>query len=447
MANPAVLVVDDEEIACANLTHVLQREGLAVDSAASGEAALRLLASRRYQLVLTDLRMPGIDGLALLQAIKAQTPETEVIVITAHASAASAVEAMRAGAFYYVEKPFRLDDVRKVVREALEKGALRAENAQLKTALALAMGRGRIVTSAPSMEELLAIATRVAPTHCTVLIEGETGTGKEVMARFIHENSTRSAGPFVAINCGALSEELLANELFGHERGAFTGAGGTKNGLLETAQGGTLFLDEVTEMSPAIQVKFLRVLQEREFLRLGGTTPIRVDIRVIAATNRDPQACVAAGQLRQDLYFRLNVVTLAIPPLRERRGDIPLLATHFLSRAAHQMGKKVDEIHPEAFEILLAHDFPGNVRELENLIERGVALATGSQITPELLPGSLRRSAAKGAAQTSDAPILPLAEVERQHIQRALDHTGGNRTEAARLLGIDRVSLWRKLRS
>ena len=446
MTNPAVLVVDDEEIACTNLAHVLKREGLAVDATSDPAQAVAWLDSKRYQLVLTDLRMPGLDGLSLLKQVKERSPETEVIVITAHASTASAVDAMRAGAFYYVEKPFRLHDVRKVVKEALEKSSLKSENAQLKTALSLATGKCRIITSSPVMEELVATATRVAPTNCTVLIHGETGTGKEVMARHLHDNSERAGGPFVAINCGTLSEELLANELFGHERGAFTGASAMKSGLLEAAEGGTLFLDEVTEMTPAVQVKLLRFLQDREFFRLGGTAPIKADIRVIAATNRDPEACVAAGTLRQDLYFRLNVVSIHIPPLRERRGDIPLLAMHFLSRAAHQMHKPVSEIAPEAFERLLAHDYPGNVRELENLMERGVALAQGNAVSADLLPASLQRTGITAPIGDPTAPIIPLAELERQHIMHALAYTGGNRSTAAKLLGIDRVSLWRKLR-
>jgi len=447
MTNPYVLVVDDEEIACQNLVHVLQREGLDVDSTTEGEEAVRMLEQKNYQLVLTDLRMPGIDGLSLLKMVKERSPDTEVIVITAHASTASAVDAMRAGAFYYVEKPFRLHEVRKVVKEALEKTSLKTENAQLKTALSLANGKCRVVTSSPLMEELLVTATRVAPTDCSVLIYGETGTGKEMIARHVHDNSHRASRPFVAINCGALSEELLSNELFGHERGAFTGASTTTGGLLEAAEGGTLFLDEVTEMAPAVQVKLLRLLQEKEFFRLGGTTTIKANIRVVAATNRSPTDCVADGSLRQDLYFRLNVVSLSIPPLRVRRGDIPMLAMHFLSRAAHRMNKQVSEIRPDAFDCLLAYDYPGNVRELENLMERGVALADGNSITTELLPSDLSRPQKQEVEIEPAMPILPLAELERQHILQALAFTRGNRTSAAQLLGIDRASLWRKLRN
>ncbi len=446
MAEIRVLVVDDEPIARQNLAHALERDGITADVAADGEEALTLLAQTAYPLVLTDLRMPGMDGLSLLREIRQRLPQTEVIVITAHASTDSTVEAMRAGAFYYVEKPFRLPEVRKVVREALEKTALKAENASLRSALSRASGTTRIITSSPAMESVLETAGRVAATDCSVLIAGETGTGKEVLARFLHEQSTRADKPFLGINCGALSEELLSNELFGHERGAFTGATAGKAGLLETAARGTLFLDEVTEMSAAVQVKLLRVLQEREFYRLGGREPIRTDVRIVAATNRDPQQCVEEGRLRQDLYFRLNVVGLKLPPLRERRGDIPLLAAYFLTRCARRMNKAVTEIAPEAFEAMLSHDFPGNVRELENLIERGVALAGGAAITADLLPPELLRRNGSAAPENRADTVLTLAESERRHIFRVLDQAGGNRALAAQMLGIDRVSLWRKLR-
>ena len=450
MSDARVLVVDDEPIARNNLAQALERDGIAADTAANGQEALARLAETNYPLVLTDLRMPGLDGLSLLREIKARCPESEVIVITAHATTTSTVDAMRAGAFYYVEKPFRLTDVRKVVHEALQKVNLRAENASLRTALSQATGTARILTVSPEMESVLETATRVADTDCTVLIVGETGSGKEIVARSIHEQSRRAKQAFLGINCGAFGEELLGNELFGHERGAFTGATGGKPGLFETAAGGTLFLDEVTEMSPAMQVKLLRVLQEREFYRLGGREPIRTDVRIIAATNRDPVQCVEDGRLRQDLYFRLNVVGLHLPPLRQRRGDIPLLATHFLSRCARRMGKAVDQIAPEAFEAMLNHDFPGNVRELENLIERGVALASGRIITAELLPPAVIRPAASTTSAPPSSgdtqPLLTLAESERRQILQALEHTGGNRALAAQLLGIDRVSLWRKLR-
>jgi len=446
MANQGVLVVDDEAIARDNLAHVLRREGLDVACAANGNEALETLSRTRVALLLTDLKMPGMDGLTLMKEARERHPCLEVVVITAHASTESAVDAMRAGAFYYIEKPFRLPEVRKVVREALEKVALKEENATLKSALSQAMGSSRVVTQSVAMQEVLSTATQVAPTDCAVLIVGETGTGKEVVARYIHESSRRAAGRFLALNCGALTEELLANELFGHERGAFTGATGTKPGLIETAAGGTLFLDEVTEMSPAIQVKLLRVLQEREFFRLGGRVAIPTDVRIVAATNRDPLSCVGEGRFRQDLYFRLNVVGLSLPPLRARRGDIPLLALHFLARSARRMGKPVSEIAPDALECLLAHSFPGNVRELENLVDRGVALATGTAITRDLLPAEVVKNVEDSPAPEPAGRIPTLAEIEARHIQRVLAHTNGNRAKAAELLGIDRVSLWRKLR-
>ncbi|MGE5491418.1 MAG: sigma-54-dependent transcriptional regulator [Actinomycetota bacterium] len=447
MNDRQILIVDDEEIARQNLMHVLRKEGLDADSAGDGREAEAMLAQKDYAVVLTDLRMPGMDGMALLNLIKVRWPGTEVIVITAHASTGSAVDAMRAGAFYYIEKPYRFPEVRKVVKEALEKAALRRENAALKTALSLATGKSRIITNSPLMEDLLVTATRVAPTDCNVLIHGETGTGKEVMARHLHDNSRRAAAPFIALNCGALTEELLASELFGHERGAFTGAVAAKGGLLEAAEGGTLFLDEITEMSLAMQVKLLRLLQEREFFRVGGTRTIKADIRVIAATNRDPEKSVTDGRLRQDLYFRLNVVALHLPPLRSRRGDIPVLASHFLSKAAHRMGKRVSEIQPDAFDCLLAYGYPGNIRELENIMERAVALAEGSVISADLLPAGVRQAKPGPNADPSASAILPLSAMERQHVMRALEHTKGNRALAAQLLGIDRVSLWRKLRS
>lgn len=448
MANEVrILVVDDEEIARQNLMHVLGREGWQVDCAADGGQAMALLDANPYQLVLTDLRMPGMDGLALLHSIKERNSTIEVIVITAHASAGSAVEAMRAGAFFYIEKPFRIADVRKIVHEALEKGQLKRENIALKVELAQSTSSRRIVSSSERMQRLLDTATQIAPTDCTVLIHGETGVGKELIARHIHECSNRASSPFIAINCAVLSEELLANELFGHERGAFTGAAATKPGLLEVAEGGTLFLDEVTEMPPAIQVKLLRVLQEREFTRLGGSQVIKSNIRVLAATNRNPQDAVAAGVLRQDLYFRLNVLGLEIPPLRERKEDIPVLVAHLLSRHAARMGKAVPQVSAETMRHLLDYAFPGNIRELENILERAVALCSGQTIDDTLLPENVMGVASMQARTSDPASIKTLAEIERAHILEVLKYCDGNRAQAARMLGIDRVSLWRKVKS
>ncbi len=442
-----ILVVDDEEIARQNLMHVLGREGWQVDCAADAAQAATLLNENRYQLVLTDLRMPGVDGLTLLRSIKERDSSIEVIVITAHASAGSAVEAMRAGAFFYIEKPFRIADVRKIVHEALEKGQLKRENTALKVELAQSTNSRRIVSSSEVMQRLLATATQIAPTDCTVLIHGETGVGKELIARHIHECSNRAAAPFIAINCGVLSEELLANELFGHERGAFTGAAATKPGLLEVAEGGTLFLDEVTEMPPAIQVKLLRVLQEREFSRLGGSQIIRSNIRILAATNRNPLEAVDAGVLRQDLYFRLNVLGLEIPPLRERKEDLPVLVAHFLSRHALRMGKSLPQVSDDAMKHLLNYPFPGNIRELENILERAVALCRSQIIDESLLPENLAGASSAKVGTANRTSIRTLAEMEREHILDVLKCCDGSRVQAARILGIDRVSLWRKMKS
>jgi two-component system response regulator HydG len=338
-----LLLVDDEKIALRNLEHVLAKEGHQVTATQSGSHALDLLDSQPFDLVLTDMKMDKVDGMQLLRRCKAQHPDVEVIMITGFATLESAVAAMKEGAFHYIAKPFRLDEVRQTVAEALEKIRLKRENRALREQLDAYQGRVRVITRDGGMQKLLDMARQVAPTGCNVLITGESGTGKELFARSLHEFSGRPDGPFLAVNCGAFNEELLANELFGHEKGAFTGAVG-KTGLLVAAHGGTLFLDEVTEMSPAMQVKLLRAIQEKEVLPVGGTRPAKVDVRFIAASNRNMKDWVAEGRFRQDLYFRLNVVNLHIPPLSQRREDIPLLAQHFLDRAAPVMGKPVHTI-------------------------------------------------------------------------------------------------------
>ena len=444
MSTAHVLLVDDEAVAREGLATALRRDGLDVTTADNGDAALALLRQHDYEVLLTDVKMPGMDGLELLRRAREAWPSMEVLVVTGFATTESAVEAMRTGAFYYVSKPFRLGEVRKLVREAADKAQLRAENQRLRQLVEHAADE-RIITRDEGMRAILDIARGVAPTDCNVLIVGETGTGKELLARHVHAHSRRASGPFVAINCGALNEELLANELFGHEKGAYTGAQQSRGGLVEAAQGGTLFLDEVTEMSAAMQVKLLRLLQEREYLRVGGTEPVRADVRFLAATNREPRAAVEAGQFRQDIYFRLNVVTLQLPPLRDRRDDIPLLAQQFVRRAAQVMGKKVTAIAPPAMQKLCAYDYPGNVRELENIIERGVALAGGTMLAEEDLPPGLGTHGAAAGARGSNE-VRTLEAVERNHILDVLAGVGGNRALAARLLGIDRVSLWRKLR-
>jgi DNA-binding NtrC family response regulator len=445
MSNGRLLIVDDEKVALRNLEHVMKKEGYEVTATQSGANAVALLGKQPFDVVLTDLRMEKTDGMQILQKCRETCPDTEVILITGYATLESAVEAMKHGAFYYIAKPYRLDEVRKVVAEALEKVRLRRENLALREQVESYQGKVRIITQNAEMQRLLDMARQIAPTDCNVLITGESGTGKELFAHYLHHHSKRTEGPFLAVNCGAFNEELLANELFGHLRGAFTGAGTDKKGLLVAADGGTLFLDEITEMSPAMQVKLLRVIQEREVQPLGATAPVKVDVRFVAATNRNVLEMSRGGDFRQDLYFRLNVVNLQIPPLSRRKEDVALLAYHFLRKCAARMGKVVTEIVPEAMDLLKAYDFPGNVRELENIVERGVAIATGNSIEVASLPDDLRELAIR-TFRKKEGRLPSLEEQERDYIKWVLQEAGGNQTLAAQILGIDRVSLWRKLK-
>ena len=445
MSKGKLLIVDDEKVALKNLEHVMKKEGYEVIATQSGANALAHLAKQPFDVVLTDLRMEKVDGMQVLRKCRESGADTEVVLITGYATLESAVEAMKHGAFYYIAKPFRLDEVRKVVAEAMEKLRLRRENRVLREQVENFQGKVRIITQDAEMQRLLDMARQIAPTDCNVLITGESGTGKELFAHYLHHHSHRTEKAFLAVNCGAFNEELLANELFGHVKGAFTGAVAEKKGLLLAADGGTLFLDEITEMSPAMQVKLLRVIQEREVLPLGATQPAKADVRFIAATNRDVPEMVKSGAFRQDLYFRLNVVNLQIPSLASRREDVPLLAYHFLKKCAARMGKPVTEIGAEAMSLLKAYDFPGNVRELENIVERGVAIAGGDTIETASLPDDLRDLAIRTFRKKEGR--LPSLEVqERDYIRWVLAEAGGNQTLAAQILGIDRVSLWRKLK-
>ncbi|PIY99179.1 MAG: Fis family transcriptional regulator, partial [Hydrogenophilales bacterium CG_4_10_14_0_8_um_filter_62_70] len=439
-----LLIVDDERVALRNLEHILKKAGHEVTATTSGSNALVLLQKLPFDLVLTDLKMEKMDGMQVLRRSRELAPDTEVIMITGYATLDSAVEAMKEGAFHYIAKPYRIEEVRQVVIEALEKVQIKRENRALREQLDGFQGRVKIITQDPAMLKLLEMARQIGPTGCNVLITGESGTGKELFARYLHEHGGRPDGPFVAVNCGAFNEELLANELFGNEKGAFTGAIG-KPGLIETANGGTLCLDEVTEMPTAMQVKLLRVIQERELLRLGGTQPVKVDVRIVAATNRDMVELVKNGRFRQDLYFRLNVVNLHIPPLSARCDDIPLLAYHFLNKCSSLMRKAVTAIDPQVLDLIKVYDFPGNVRELENIIERGVALCTSDTIEIALLPDSLR-ALALHSPRRKEGKIPTLDEQEKDYIRWVLKETNGNQTLGAQILGIDRVSLWRKLK-
>jgi two-component system response regulator HydG len=440
-----ILIVDDEKIALKNLEHILKKDGYEIVMTQSGQNALKLLDEQFFDVVLTDLRMEKVDGMQILKRCKETSPDSEVIMITGFATLDSAVEAMKHGAFHFISKPFKLEEVRRVVHGAQEKVRLKNENTHLREQIEHFQGRIKIITQNSTMQKMLATAQQIAPTDCNVLISGESGTGKELFAKFIHFHSLRAKGPLMAINCGAFHEELLANELFGHEKGAFTGALGMKKGLIEMANGGTLFLDEVTEMSPTMQVKLLRVIQERELIRVGGTQALPVDVRFIAAANRDFQDAIKSGTFRQDLYFRLNVIGLHIPPLSERKEDIALLAYYFVKKYSVLMKKEITEISNEVLAVLANYDFPGNVRELENIIERGVALSSGTTIEVAQLPEDLRELDIR-TFRKKRGKIPSLDEQESDYIQWVLAEVGWNRTLAAQILGIDRVSLWRKLK-
>jgi DNA-binding NtrC family response regulator len=440
-----ILIVDDEKIALKNLEHIMKKEGYEVVGTQSGPNALKLLEEQPFDVVLTDLKMEKVDGMQILKKCRDLYQDAEVIIITGYATLESAVQTMKHGAFYYVAKPFKLDEVRKVVKEAVEKVRLKMENRQLREHIDKFGGKAKIVTEDANMQRLLDTALQIATTDCNIIITGESGTGKELFARYIHACSQRAEGPFFAINCGAFTEELLSNELFGHEKGAFTGATALKKGLIEMASGGTLFLDEITEMPPSMQVKLLRVIQEKEVLRVGATEPLKVDVRFIAATNRDIQEAIKSSNFRQDLYFRLNVVSLYIPPLSERKDDIPLLSYFFLKKYATLMKKDVTEVSEDVLALLMNYDFPGNVRELENIIERGVALTNGKAIEVMHLPEDLKELSIR-IFRKKEGKIPSLEEQEKAYIKWVLKEVGENKTIAAQILGIDRVSLWRKLK-
>jgi DNA-binding NtrC family response regulator len=440
-----ILIVDDEATAVENLAHVCRKQGHEVTTRTTGKGALDALETSIFDVVLTDLKMEKVDGMAILHRARELNPETAVILITGYATLDSAVEAMKGGAFHYIAKPFRLDEVREVVRNALELVKLKRENRLLKEHLTNHQGGPTIITRDAIMQRLLETARQIAPTDSNILICGESGTGKELLAHYIHNHSNRSEKNFQALNCGALQEELLANELFGHEKGAYTGATEPREGLIEATKGGTLFLDEIAEMSLGMQVKLLRVIQEREVQRLGSSVVTPVDIRLIAATHRDLRAEVAAGRFRQDLYYRLDVIGLNLPPLAERRNDIPLLAYYFLRKYAVRMNRTVEDIDSAAMSALLDYDYPGNIRELENIIERGVALAREGQLTMANLPANFAEYAVHVVREKS-GHLPTLAERELDYINYVLERYGQNRTRAAKVLGIDRVSLWRKLK-
>jgi len=438
MTAAAILVVEDERIARENLTHILTGAGHHVTAMASAEEGLRELESREYDLIITDLMLPGMDGIQMLERARAKHPPVEVIVVTGHATVSNAVKAMQKGAHSYIEKPFKLDELRLQVERALEQHALSAEVLRLRRIIDQGKSDFPLVGESEVFSELKKTVRQLAQMNCNVLIQGETGTGKELVAQGIHQLSLRSEERFMAINCGTFTAELMDKELFGHEKEAFTGANRGQKGILEVADGGTVFFDEIGELPLNMQVKLLRVLQERTFLRVGGTREIPVDIRVVAATNCDLREMVDRGEFRQDLFYRLNVVTLHAPPLREHREDIPILIGHFLEKH-RQPGQTITSIAQDALDILMHYPFPGNARELENIVERALALGQGTVFTKDLLPIEVSEN------QTED-PLPTLENMEKAHIRKVLAASSGNKTQAARILGIDRVSLWRKIK-
>ena len=447
-----LLLVDDEPANLDSLERIFAREGYRTQRAETGAAALALLRDRPADVVLTDLMMPGMSGQELLRAVRAVAPDAEVVLMTAYGTVEAAVAAMKDGAYDFLTKPLKRHAVLKSVAQALEKRRLVLENKQLRARLAGVSSP--IVGQSPALRATLDIIRQAAPSSATVLLLGESGTGKELFARALHEHSSRAQQPFVPINCAAIPETILESELFGYERGAFTGAVARKEGRIERAQGGTLFLDEVGELSPAVQVKLLRFLQEGEIERLGGTSTVKVDSRVVAATNRDLSAAVQAGKFREDLYYRLNVIQVVLPPLRERVEDIPLLADHFVARYAAKNNKQFSGITPGAMEALEAYAWPGNVRELENAIERAVVLSPGSEIDIDALPQPLLH-AARGPrgpippaleGRTLSIPLgTTMEEIELRVIRETLRHTKGDKNLAAQLLGIAARTIYRKL--
>jgi DNA-binding NtrC family response regulator len=447
MAEAKIFVIDDDAVARDLLREALIKEGYDVETFEGGAQAIERGKQTQVDLVLTDIRMGTVDGLAVLREFKRFSPDTSIVLLTAFGSLEGAIEAIKQGAYDYLAKPFKREEIRLVVQRSLEHCRLVRENARFRDER-----RGRetwtqLVGSSPAMLEVYKLVARVSESRSTILIEGESGTGKELIARAIHSNSPRREKPFVPVNCGALPDQLLESEMFGYEKGAFTGAAVAKAGLFESANGGTLFLDEIGDLGTALQVKLLRVMQDQEVRRVGSTTSTKVDVRVIAATNRDLAGLVKEGRFRDDLYYRLNVVRILLPSLSERRDDIPMLAYHFLQKyaggAAHVKG-----FHPDTMALLKEYAWPGNVRELENAIERAVSLSHGPLLLPEDLPEPLRQQAppAGGAIDSADSAneaLLTLDEVEKRHLVRVLKETRGNKVKASKVLGIDRRTLYR----
>jgi len=436
-------VVDDESAARKRLGEAFTRDGYLVETFGDAESFLARQAEAAFDAVLLDLRLPGLDGLTALKRVKAMGGDTEVVLVTGFGGLEPAIEAIKLGAYHFVAKPVRLAEIRNLIKAACDKVALGRANRQLRQALREETGLESMIGASAAMRGVFELVRKIAPVNCNVLIQGASGTGKALVAKAIHKLSPRKNRTFVSFNCGGFTEELISSELFGYEKGAFTGAAATRAGLLESAGGGTVFLDEIGEMPPSMQVKLLHVIQERRILRVGGTRPIDLDIRVIAATNRDLKQDVADGLFREDLFYRLNVVNIHLPSLSERKEDIPLLARHFIDKYSLLFHKAVREASQQALQALTDYAFPGNVRELENIIERGVALCEAETFGVEDLPCELRQPA---GPEAPSAPLVSLEQLERQHIARVLQSTGRNKSLAAQILDVPRTTLWRKLK-
>jgi len=438
---PRIYILDDEIVTVRRLTQALTKDGYEVEGFITAAEAMSRIGEDPPEVLVTDVRLKDADGMEVLQRVTMLAPRTKVILMTGYAAVDHAVQAMKAGAFHYLAKPFRLEELRNTISDALRHpgnaGQLLAEPSPIDRFAG-------IIGRSPAMQEIFKTIRQIASLNCNVLIQGESGTGKELVARALHHTSDRAQHPFIPFNCGAFSEELVANELFGHEKGAFTGAVSTKLGLLEAAQGGTVFLDEVGEMPIPMQIKLLRVIQERTLLRVGGVAPVGINVRLIAATNRDIDKMIAAGEFRQDLFYRLKVVMINIPPLRQRQEDIPLLVDHFVTLIATQFGKPVPEIGADFSGMLSAYTFPGNVRELQNIVERAIALSREPVLSARDLPPDI--FFAKTQPIPPEKPASQLKALEQEHIVDMYRRTGFNQTETARLLGISRTTLWRRLK-
>jgi two-component system response regulator PilR (NtrC family) len=444
MAQQKILVVDDEKSMCEFLEIMLKKDGYEVTSTTSGEEALELLDNNLYSMVLTDVKMPGVNGFEVLRKTKEVSPDTVVIMITAYGSPEGAVTAIKEGAYDYVTKPFRVEEVKLTIKKSLERSNLIRENIRLRQAVEERYKFWNLIGKSPKMQRVYELVEKVSQTKANVLITGESGTGKELVAKAIHYNSARKDQSFVTLNCGAIPENLLESELFGHMKGSFTGAIANKRGLLEMAAGGTLFMDEIGELPLPLQVKLLRVIQEREFKRVGGTEDIKIDVRIISASNQDLQQKVALASFREDLFYRLNVIQIKLPPLRERKEDIPLLVNHFVRKYSAETGKEIAGVSSEALVLLLSYDFAGNVRELENIIERSITLETSPSITDRHIRSYLNeRMMSKSIPPTLEIPEEGIdlnkvvEDLEKAFILKALEHAEGVKKKAAELLGMN----------